>query len=239
MLVVRADDESVVTLEDLSGTRVSFIGGNSLAAQIARDYPGIGFIDVENPEQALELVAKGDADATIVSLISARYMVARDYRDRLRITSTVGTEPARITFGVNRSQLELYSILDKALLSITPEEMDELTNHWRGEVVIGDSYWSRHRNAIVQGFGLAAVLLLVTLGWAIYLRRLIRTRVQAERALSDQMRFMSVLIDGTPHPIYVRDRQGRLMACNNAYLDVFGFKLEDVIMNLRLALSHQ
>ena len=229
VLVVRADDESVVTLEDLSGKRVSFIGGNSLAAQIARDYPGIGFIDVENPEQALELVAKGDADATIVSLISARYMVARDYRDRLRITSTVGTEPARITFGVNRSQLELYSILDKALLSITPEEMDELTNHWRGEVVIGDSYWSRHRNAIVQGFGLAAVLLLVTLGWAIYLRRLIRTRVQAERALSDQMRFMSVLIDGTPHPIYVRDRQGRLMACNNAYLDVFGFKLEDVI----------
>lgn len=229
VLVVRADDEHLVTLEDLSGKRVSFIGGNSLAAQIARDYPGIGFVDVENPEQALELVAKGNADATIISLISARYMVARDYRDRLRITSTVGTEPARITFGVNRSQLELYSILDKALLSITPEEMDELTNHWRGEVVIGDSYWLRYRNAIVQGFGVAAVLLLVTLGWAIYLRRLIRTRVQAERALSDQMRFMSVLIDGTPHPIYVRDRQGRLMACNNAYLDVFGFKLEDVI----------
>ena len=229
VLVVRADDEHLVTLEDLSGKRVAFIGGNSLAAQIARDYPGIGFVNVENPEQALELVAKGDADATIVSLISARYMVARDYRDRLQITSTVGTEPARITFGVNRSQLELYSILDKALLSITPEEMDELTNHWRGEVVIGDSYWLRHRNAIVQGFGLAAVLLLVTLGWAIYLRRLIRTRVQAERALSDQMRFMGVLIDGTPHPIYVRDRQGRLMACNNAYLDVFGFKLEDVI----------
>ena len=229
VLVVRAEDEHVVTLEDLSGKRVSFIGGNSLGAQIARDYPGIGFVDVENPEQALERVANGNADATIVSLISARYMVARDYRDRLRITSTVGTEPARITFGVNRSQLELYSILDKALLSITPEEMDELTNHWRGEVIIGDSYWLRHRNAIVQGFGVAAVLLLVTLGWAIYLRRLIRTRVQAERALSDQMRFMSVLIDGTPHPIYVRDRQGRLMACNNAYLDVFGFKLEDVI----------
>lgn len=229
VLVVRADDERVVTLEDLPGKRVAFIGGNSLAAQMATDYPGIGFVDVENPEQALELVAKGSVDATVVSLISARYMIARDYRDRLHITSTVGTEPARIAFGVNRSQLELYSILDKALLSITPEEMDELTNHWRGEVIIGDSYWLRHRNAIVQAFGLAALLLLVTLGWAIYLRRLIRTRVQAERALSDQMRFMSVLIDGTPHPIYVRDRQGRLMACNNAYLDVFGFKLEDVI----------
>ncbi len=229
VLVARASDEHLLTLEDMPGKRLAFIGGNSLAVQVARDYPGIVFVAVENPEQAMELVAKGGVDATVVSLISARYMIARHYRDRLRITSTVGTEPARIAFGVNRSQLELYSILEKALLSITPEEMDELTNHWRSEIIIEDSYWISHRNVIIQGFGLAAVLLLVTLGWVLYLRNLIHKRAQAERALSDQMRFMSVLIDGTPHPIYVRDRQGRLMACNNAYLDVFGFKLEDVI----------
>ncbi len=229
VLVVRADDDHVITLEDMGAKRLAFIGGNSLAAQISRDYPSIGFVDVENPEQAMELVAKGSVDATVVSLISARYMIARNYRDRLRITSTVGTDLARITFGVNRSQLELYSILDKAMLSITPEEMDEMTNHWRSEIIIEDSYWKRHRNVIIQGFVLATMLLLITLGWVFYLRNLIHKRTQAERALSDQMRFMSVLIDGTPHPIYVRDRQGRLMACNNAYLDVFGFKLEDVI----------
>ena len=229
VLVVRADDDRVVTLEDMGAKRLAFIGGNSLAAQISRDYPSIGFVDVENPEQAMELVAKGSVDATVISLISARYMIARNYRDRLRITSTVGTDLARITFGVNRSQLELYSILDKAMLSITPEEMDEMTNHWRSEIIFEDSYWKRHRNVIIQGFVLATILLLITLGWVFYLRNLIHKRTQAERALSDQMRFMSVLIDGTPHPIYVRDRQGRLMACNNAYLDVFGFKLEDVI----------
>ena len=228
VLVVAADNDRLITLEDMPGKRLALINGNNLIMEIIRDFPGIGFVDVENPEQALDLVAKGSVDATVVPLISARYMIARHYRGRLRITSTVGREPARITFGVNRSQLELYSILDKALLSISPEEMDELTNHWRSEIIIEDSYWARHRNVIIQGFGLAA-LLLVTLGWVFYLRNLIRKRAQAERALSDQMRFMSVLIDGTPHPIYVRDRQGRLMACNNAYLDVFGFKLEDVI----------
>ncbi|QHF44320.1 hybrid sensor histidine kinase/response regulator [Pseudomonas sp. S35] len=229
VLVVRADDERVVTPENLSGKRLALIRGDSLAAQISRDYPDIRFVDVVNPEQAMELVANGNVDAAAVLLISARYKIARHYRDRLRITSTVGAEPARITFGVSRSQLELYSILDKALLSISPEEMDELTNHWRSEIIIEDSYWIRHRNVIIRGFGLAALLLLITLGWVFYLRNLIRKRAQAERALSDQMRFMSVLIDGTPHPIYVRDRQGRLMACNNAYLDVFSYKLEDVI----------
>jgi len=229
VLVVSANNEHLVTLEDMPGKRLALVSGNSLAAQIAEDYSGIEFVAAENTEQALALVAKGDVDGTVVSLMSARYMIMRYYRERLRITSTVGREPARFTFGVNRSQLELYSILEKALLSITPEEMDELTNHWRSEIIIEDSYWIHHRTVIIQGFGLAALLLLVTLGWVFYLRNLIRKRAQAERALSDQMRFMSVLIDGTPHPIYVRDRQGRLMACNNAYLDVFGFRLEDVI----------
>lgn len=229
VLVSRVDSASPLTLEDMPGKRLVLLAGNDLQEGIAQHYPGIKFVDVENPEQAMELVANGGADAAINTLISARYMIARDYRHRLRVTSTVGSEPARMAFGVNRSQLELYSILDKALLSITPQEMDELTSHWRSEVVIEDSYWLRHRNAIIQGFGLAALLLLITLGWVIYLRSLIRKRVQAERALSDQMRFMSVLIDGTPHPIYVRDRLGRLMACNSAYLDVFGFKLDDVV----------
>ncbi len=229
VLVTRSDDSGTMTLEDMVGKRLALINGTVLRDVIARDYPGIRFVDAKDPAQTMELVASGKAEGAVNSLISARYLIALKYRDRLQVSSTVGSEPARVTFGVNRSQLELYSILDKALLSISPEEMDELTNRWRSEVIIGDSYWLRHRSAIIQGFGLAALLLLIMLGWAIYLRRLIRKRAQAERALSDQMRFMGVLIDGTPHPIYVRDRQGRLMACNSAYLDVFGFKLEAVI----------
>lgn len=229
VLVTRTDGAGPMTLEDMIGKRLALVRGSSLRDVITRDYPGINFVETSNPTQAMALVANGNADGAVNSLINARYLIAVEYRDRLRVTSTVGSEPARMTFGVNRGQLELYSILDKALLSIAPQEMDEVISHWRTEVIIEDSNWLRHRNVIIQGFGLAALLLAITLGWAIYLRRLIRKRAQAERALSDQMRFMSVLIDGTPHPIYVRDRQGRLMACNSAYLDVFGFKLEDVI----------
>lgn len=40
---------------------------------------------------------------------------------------------------------------------------------------------------------------------------------------------MRVLIDGTPHPIYVRDREGRLMICNSGYLQVFGVARDAVI----------
>ncbi|TVT89697.1 transporter substrate-binding domain-containing protein [Pseudomonas sp. RGB] len=228
VLVTRNDDPGTMTLEDMVGKRLAISSGNAVRDVIHRDYPGINFVAARNPTEAMALVANGAAEGAVNSLINARYLIAQQYRDRLRVTSTVGAEPARMTFGVNRGQLELYSILDKALLSIPPQEMDELVSQWRTDVIIED-HWLRHRSAIIQGFGLAALLLLITSGWAIYLRSLIRKRAQAERALSDQMRFMGVLIDGTPYPIYVRDRQGRLMACNSAYLDVFGFKSDAVI----------
>ncbi|MGB3127232.1 MAG: transporter substrate-binding domain-containing protein [Pseudomonas sp.] len=228
VLITRKDDPGTMTLEDMVGKRLALTSGNALREVINRDYPGITFVAARNPTQAMESVANGTADGAVNSLVNARYLIALQYRNSLQVTSTVGSEPARMTFGVNRGQLELYSILDKALLSIAPQEMDELISPWRTDVII-DDHWLRHRSTIIQGFGLAALLLLITLGWAIYLRSLIRKRVEAERALSDQMRFMRVLIDDTPYPIYVRDRQGRLMACNSAYLDVFGFKLEGVI----------
>ncbi|WP_017255409.1 transporter substrate-binding domain-containing protein [Pseudomonas tolaasii] len=228
VLVTRINDPGTMTLEDMIGKRLAVPRGNAVRELINRDFPGINFVEAENPSLAMALVANGGAEGAVNSLVNARYLIAVQYRDTLQVSSTVGSEPARMTFGVNRGQLELFSILDKALLSIPPQEMEELISPWRTDVVIED-HWLRHRSAIIQGFGLAAVLLLITLGWAIYLRRLIRKRTEAERALSDQMRFMRVLIDDTPYPIYVRDRQGRLMACNSAYLDVFGFKLEGVI----------
>ncbi|NWE37653.1 PAS domain-containing protein, partial [Pseudomonas gingeri] len=62
-----------------------------------------------------------------------------------------------------------------------------------------------------------------------YLRRLMRKRKQAEQTLSDTVEFMRVLINGTSHPIYVRDREGKLLICNSGYLDVFSVEREQVI----------
>lgn len=228
VLVTRRDSEPK-TLDQMSGKRLALISGNVLREYLIEQYPSVQLIPARNAADAMEMLALGKVDGAINSLVSARYMISRQYRHKLQVTSTVGTQPARIALATNRGALELYSILDKALLSISPEEMDELTNRWRSAVVVDDSYWLRNRGMIIQGFVIAGVLLLVALSWIAYLRMLMRKRRQAEIALNDQMEFMRVLIDGTPHPIYVRDREGRLVICNSGYLQVFGADREAVI----------
>ena len=229
VLVSRTTPDSPATLDQMAGKRLAVITGNPVRDQLLDEFPNITLVNADNAQQAMSLVASGQADAAVNSLITARYMISRQYRDKLRITSTVGTESARVAFATSRGALELYSILEKALLSIPPEEMDEVTNRWRNEIAVDDSYWLRNRTMILQGFGVAAVLLLVAFGWIAYLRMLMRQRKQAQIALNDQMEFMRVLIDGTPHPIYVRDREGRLRICNSGYLQVFGVEREAVL----------
>jgi two-component system sensor histidine kinase EvgS len=73
------------------------------------------------------------------------------------------------------------------------------------------------------------LLLVLSLLWNAYMRRQIKQRQAAERALNDQFEFMRSLVNGTPHPIYVRDRRGLLQSCNDSYLEAFNAKREDVI----------
>ncbi|WP_259640657.1 histidine kinase dimerization/phospho-acceptor domain-containing protein, partial [Pseudomonas savastanoi] len=73
------------------------------------------------------------------------------------------------------------------------------------------------------------LLLLGLLAWNAWMRRQIRQREAAERALGDQFEFMRALVEGTPHPIYVRDREGMLRMCNDSYLRVFSAQREDII----------
>ncbi|MBA1197002.1 transporter substrate-binding domain-containing protein [Pseudomonas plecoglossicida] len=229
VLVTRVDKDSPNTLDDMAGKKLALIHGNVQRQFIIENFPHIELISVANAAEAMALVAGGKVDGAVNSLISASYMISRQYISQLQVKSTIGNQSARISFAINRGSLELHSILDKALLSISPDEMDALTNRWRSEVVINDSYWERYRSVIVPVFIAAIVLFLLGIAWITYLRDLVRRREEAERALNDQMEFMRVLIDGTPHPIYVCDRTGRLMLCNSAYLEVLGVVREEVI----------
>ena len=201
VLVVPARDKVPLTLDQMDGKRLALVRGNVLREFLLEQFPRVQLVVAQNAADAMAMVAAGTADGAINPLISARYMISRQYRDKLQITSTVGTLPARVALATNRGALELYSILDKALLSISPEEMDELTNRWRSEVVIDDSYWLRNRTTIVQGFSIAALLLLVTLGWVVYLRRLLEQLRVAKKSADDANRAKTTFVATMSHEI--------------------------------------
>lgn len=185
VLVTRVAPDSPRTLDDLAGKTLALTPGNIAGDFIRQYFPLIRCIDAPFSADAMEMVAQGKADAGINSLISARYLISRQYRDRLQVISTVGVDPARSTLATSRDATQLHSILDKALLSIPPEEIDELILPWRNDLMVEQSYWLRHRQSIFQAFAVAGALLLLAVAWIAWQRRQIRQRQQLLAQLQD------------------------------------------------------
>ncbi|VVO41815.1 transporter substrate-binding domain-containing protein [Pseudomonas fluorescens] len=185
VLVTRSGPNNPTTLDEMAGKTLAVTQGNSAGEFIRQHFPQIRLVNAPLTADAMDMVARGKADGAINSLIAARYMISRRYRDQLRVTSTVGTDPARSTLATSRDAVELHSILDKALLSIAPEEIDDLTLYWRNDLMVEQSFWLRHRQAIFQAFAGAGALLVLALVWIGYQRRQIRQRQLLLRQLQD------------------------------------------------------
>lgn len=232
VLVTRKELSGPANLDQLDGKRVALTLGSPVLPYLHKTYPTIYPVEVDNPAQALDLLAHGRVEGAITSLFSASYFLSsRALQDALQMRVTVGQEPARIAMATSRNATELSSIIDKALSSIAPEDLAVINNRWRTYMPTGTGTgtWQDHQLLVYQIIVGASLLLLGSLAWNAWMRRQIKQRERAERALSDQFEFMSALVNGTPHPIYVRDRAGLLQMCNDSYLTAFSSRREDVI----------
>ncbi|MHA3738977.1 transporter substrate-binding domain-containing protein [Pseudomonas sp. Eth.TT006] len=178
VLVSASSPGSPRRLDDLAGKRLALYRGHPLRNVIEQRVPQVRLVDVSSPAEGMELIVKGQADATVSSLLVARFLIARQYRERLRITNTIGDQPARIALATAPQATPLHSILNKALLSIAPQQMDELVERWSHDVVVEQSYWLRHRREILLGFAAAAGLLVLALVWIGLQRWQLRQRQQ-------------------------------------------------------------
>ena len=230
VLLTAKGDGQPASLEQLAGKKLALTRGNPLTDYLRSQYPQITLVETGDIYRATELLAEEKVQGAVSTLVIANYLLASGlFQDRLQISATIGTQPAMFSLATARDASELSSILNKALLSIAPDELGIINSRWRGYVPASDSYWHNYHRLFYQFIIGTSLLLLLSLIWNAYMRLQIRQRKSAERALSDQFEFMRALVNGTPHPIYVRDREGVLKTCNDSYLNAFSARREEVI----------
>ncbi|WP_460055094.1 ATP-binding protein [Pseudomonas sp. S2_D06] len=222
---VQPEHEGLVRLK---GQSVAIIKDSAAANWLEREWPDIKVVEVDTPIETYELLAEGQVDGVIQPQLGAGYLIDRFFRGQLQIDSVLGAQPALIAFASGKQNAELVSILDKALLDISPDELSGLASRWQNPQQ-SHGGWSAYKNWFFRAVLGMVLVLLVVLAWNFGLRRQIAERLKAQKALNDQLEFMKVLVDGTPHPIYVRDRRGLLLTCNRAYVQTMQVELDQVL----------
>ena len=230
VLLTRKSADSPTNLGQLKGKQLAIAQGNPMVEYLRSEFPRIQLIETADTFSAVSLLAEGHVDGAVNSLVIANYFISSRIFDRaLQITTTIGTGQAAFSLVTARDNTELGSIINKALLSISPEELGVINGRWRGYSTASQNIWRNYQRLFYQVITGACLVLLLLLAWNAYMRHQIKQRQAAERALNDQFEFMRSLVNGTPHPIYVRDRQGLLQSCNDSYLEAFDARREDVI----------
>jgi two-component system sensor histidine kinase EvgS len=238
VLLTGKQSDTPTTLDQFAGKRLAIAAGNPVITWLRSQYPDIEVIEAADSLRAVDMLARGEADGSVSSLIMANYFLSsHTLRDKLQISSTAGTRQALFSLATAKNATELSSILDKALTSIDPAELGVINNRWRGHISAAEHTWRTYHRVFLQFVAGVGLLLLLSLAWNAYMRRQIRQRQKAELALNDQLQFMHALLNGTPHPIYVRDRDGFLQSCNDSYLQTFNTTREEVIGKTIAAVS--
>ncbi len=239
VVVTRRSEAGILGLEGLNGMRLALTQGNPLSEWVTQHYPKIKIVSVDNATRGLEMLAEGKVDGAVHTWFGADYFVTQHFRSDLHIASVFGPSYARVAMAVAPDNLILKDILNAALLQISPEALKELTDRWRSNTPpAAASSWSTYYGLVYQISGVALLLGVVFLIWIYYLRRQIQKRRKAERDLENQLEFSRTLIDGAPLALYVRDKEARLMHCNQAYLDFVQKSREELIGKTLIESGH-
>ncbi|WP_075182679.1 ATP-binding protein [Pantoea sp. 1.19] len=203
------------------GSRIAVPAGHGAIAWIRAHHPAMVIREVGTSSVAMQMVAEGEADAAVNTLISADYMIGRYFANQLRVNTLLPMPQAGISLGIRRDAPELYSIVNKVLTLVPPKLYNDMIARWQGTPDAQLRTWSVYRLQFYLVALSAGLLILGALFWGITLRQRVARKQQAEARLRAELNFRDRLINGPPRPVYVVDNQGLITHQNQAFTAVF------------------
>lgn len=161
---------------------------------------------VENWQEGLRRVVKGESDVMVMPLIVANAQLARREFAGLKILAGIDTDPLRFAFGAPRQAWPLIGILNKALINIPPEDLHALTRSGYAASSFSSESVPEGRGLWIVSLAMGALLLTGCALWLRYRRR-------AE---------LTALLEAIPAPAYLCDSRGRLWGGNRQLCETLG-----------------
>lgn len=129
VIITREDGEDQLALPDLQDRHTAVVSGYVWEDLIRNDYPEFHLHKVPDLKTGLQQVAFGHADAMVANLATASWYIQRAGITNLRVAGESGYF-GNYAFAVRKDWQELATILDKALLAISPEEHAAILAKW-------------------------------------------------------------------------------------------------------------
>ncbi|HSY53480.1 MAG TPA: transporter substrate-binding domain-containing protein [Opitutaceae bacterium] len=221
VIIERVDTPFLSSVQDLVGRRVASVRDYALTLDFQREYPGIHLVLTDTVEEAMQLVAGGQAEAVVTNLANASFVIKTHGLTNLRIAGIL-PQNFKLRYAVRSDWPELADILDKGIASLTPADLQSINDRWiridYASVVRWDVIWKTT----------AAIVLVVGIAIALIVARSRRLAYE----LAQRVRLQSELEESRDRLAQLNDEKAELLRM--AAHDLRG-PLTGVLLNLDLA----
>jgi PAS domain S-box-containing protein len=206
VVIVRAGATGDFTLENMEGRLVAVSSGNALHEHLRISHPRVQVAPQPDDLSALLAVSFGRADAALVNLAVASYLIEQKGINNLRVAAD-SNRVNTLSIATGKHHPLLGSIMAKGLAAVTRDEREAIHARWLH--VKGGHFLSGPTLARWGAVALGALLLtaLLAVAWTRTLRRKITLATGELRAV----------LDAVPAAVFIaRDREAREVDSNRS-----------------------
>lgn len=129
VIITRKDRNDIYNRTDLAGKQVSVGRGLAFIEEVRTDVGG-DIREVESEAEGLALVARGEVDAHISTLVFFGNAQDKNFQPDLKIVNSRNNEGGALRFAIHKSQPILFNIVKKGMESLTEDELQGLRRKW-------------------------------------------------------------------------------------------------------------
>ena len=186
----QSDTDEGVNLAQLAGKRVAVLEASAVHERIVKEFPQIRVYPLREERALLSAVAFYEADFAVTELSRAVWWMQHDKLSSLRVVGQTPFDYA-LSVAVRNDWPHMVSALTKASTALSKEDVSGIMRQWAytdvEPWVQRSGFWGK----VLWGGALGGVVLLVAVGFIIFLRRKVATgtaALQKQLEQSDQMR---------------------------------------------------
>jgi len=118
-------------LHNLDTQKVAFIKGQiTIQRYVKRKFPNLNVVLVDSVKEGLQLVAQGKVYGYADETYSLAYNILNLYPNELKVMSRVDETPISGSLGVDKDQVELLNIINKAIDKVDEKDVREVIHSW-------------------------------------------------------------------------------------------------------------
>ena len=226
VVATRLDVPFINNIQELNNQKIGISKGYAFLEIIQNKYPKIQIVEVDDIDDGLSRLSKGEIRGYIGTIASISYKLQSDYSTELKITGKLDGS-WNLGIGVRNDDLVLLRILQKAIDNITATQNQKILNKW-----ISVKYEKHTDYSLVWKIVLISAVIIFIVLFFYFKEQILKNELKKQK---DEF---ETIFKNSKDGIALLDLDSNFLNFNDEYLKMTGYKKEELLKKSCIELSN-